>query len=195
MITKLKTEITIKDICTGFVYNELEGKGLFGLSGKLTIQPEYQRNYIYADGKRDVSVIDSILRGYPLGLLYFNVVGKDKFEVLDGQQRITSIGRFITNKFAIKDENGMEQYFRGIAKNKQNIILNTKLLVHECKGNESEIKDWFNNLKKWKTPFINNTKVHCGFLDHLNYVYDDIISEIKKYISCYFFYSTISSFC
>ena len=58
MITKLKTEITIKDICTGFVYNELEGKGLFGLSGKLTIQPEYQRNYIYADGKRDVSVID-----------------------------------------------------------------------------------------------------------------------------------------
>lgn len=44
-----------------------------------------------------------------------------------------------------------------------------------------EIKDWFNNLKKWKTPFINNTKVHCGFLDHLNYVYDDIINEIKKY--------------
>jgi hypothetical protein len=54
MKTTLKTNITVKEICDGFVYNELEGKGLFGLSGKLTIQPEYQRNYIYADGKKDV---------------------------------------------------------------------------------------------------------------------------------------------
>ena len=46
MITELKTDITIEQICRGFVYNELEGKGLFGLSGKLTIQPEYQRNYM-----------------------------------------------------------------------------------------------------------------------------------------------------
>jgi hypothetical protein len=74
MKTTLRTDITVKDICDGFIYNELEGKGLFGLSGKLTIQPEYQRNYIYADGKRDVAVIESILKGYPLGLIYFNKV-------------------------------------------------------------------------------------------------------------------------
>src|SRR5690554_1842124 len=91
METVLRTDISIEDICKGFVYNELEGKGLFGLSGTLTIQPEYQRNYIYADGKRDVAVIDSILKGYPLGLIYFNKVEDNKFEVLDGQQRITSI--------------------------------------------------------------------------------------------------------
>ena len=78
MKTTLKTNITVKDICDGFVYNELEGKGLFGLSGKLTIQPEYQRNYIYADGKRDVAVIESILKGYPLGLLYFVKVGEER---------------------------------------------------------------------------------------------------------------------
>ena len=54
----MKTELkkyTVEQICEGFVYNVLEGKGLFGLAGKLTIQPEYQRNYIYADGKKDVS--------------------------------------------------------------------------------------------------------------------------------------------
>lgn len=49
-------------------------------------------------------------RGYPLGLIYFNKVGEDKFEVLDGQQRITSIGRFVTNKFAIM-EGGNPNYF------------------------------------------------------------------------------------
>jgi hypothetical protein len=134
MKTTLKTDITVKDICEGFVYNELEGKGLFGLSGKLTIQPEYQRNYIYADGKRDVAVIESILKGYPLGLIYFNKVSDDVLEVLDGQQRITSFGRFVTNKFAIKDENGMEQYFSGIAADKQEKILETKLLIYECEG-------------------------------------------------------------
>jgi 5-methylcytosine-specific restriction endonuclease McrA len=146
MITTLRTTIIIKEICDGFVYNELEGKGLFGLSGKLTIQPEYQRNYIYADGKRDVAVIQSILKGYHLGLIYFNKVSDDNLEVLDGQQRITSIGRFITNKFAIKDENGMEQYFSGIADDKRQIILETALLIYECQGTESEIKEWFKTI-------------------------------------------------
>lgn len=146
MITTLKTDITIKDICEGFVYNEYEGKGLFGLSGKLTIQPEYQRNYIYADGKKDSAVITSILKGYPLGLIYFNKTPDGKLEVLDGQQRITSFGRFVTGKFAIKDSHGMEQYFSGLASDLQNKILQTTLLIYECEGTESEIKEWFKTI-------------------------------------------------
>lgn len=68
MQKELRLDITIEDIIKGFSYNESEGKGLYGLSGKLTIQPEYQRNYIYAEnnGKREVAVIDSILKGYPI---------------------------------------------------------------------------------------------------------------------------------
>ncbi len=146
MKTLLKTEITVKEICDGFEYNELEGKGLFGLSGTLTIQPEYQRNYIYADGVKDVAVIESILKGYPLGLIYFNKVKDKKFEVLDGQQRITSIGRYVTNKFAIIDENNNPQYFDGIAEDKQKKILKTRLLIYECEGKESEIKEWFKTI-------------------------------------------------
>lgn len=146
MKTTLRTEITVKNICEGFIYNESEGKGLFGLSGTLTIQPEYQRNYIYADGKKDVAVIESILKGYPLGLIYFNTVKDSQFEVLDGQQRITSIGRFLTFKFPIKDENGMEQYFDSLSADKQKKIEETKLLVYECEGEESEIKQWFKTI-------------------------------------------------
>ena len=63
MKTTLLTDLTVADICDGFVYSELEGRGLFGWGGKLVIQPEYQRNYIYADGKRDVAVVDSLLKG------------------------------------------------------------------------------------------------------------------------------------
>lgn len=163
MKTTLKTNITVKDICEGFIYNEFEGKGLFGLSGKLTIQPEYQRNYIYADGKKDVAVIESLLKGYPLGLIYFNKVSNDNLEVLDGQQRITSFGRFVSNKFAIKDENGMEQYFDGIATDKQSKILQTKLLIYECEGIESEIKEWFKTINIAGVPLNNQELLNAVY--------------------------------
>lgn len=145
----MKTELqkyTVASICDGFVYNELEGKGLFGLAGKLTIQPEYQRNYIYADGKRDVLVIDSLLKGYPLGLIYFNKTESGQLEVLDGQQRITSFGRFVTDKFAILDSNGMQQYFSGLPQDQQDKIMNSEILVYECEGTETEIKQWFKTI-------------------------------------------------
>ncbi len=148
MKTTLET-YTVKQICDGFEYNELEGKGLYGLAGQLTIQPEYQRNYIYADGKKDVAVIESVLKGYPLGLLYFNKVEDRRLEVLDGQQRITSLGRFIKNKFAVQ-QNGMEQIFDGLNKEKQQKLLNTELLVYICEGEgdnaEEEIKEWFKTI-------------------------------------------------
>ncbi len=165
MQTTLKTNITIREICDGFVYNELEGKGLYGLSGKLTIQPEYQRNYIYASdgGKREMAVIESILRDYPIGLIYFNKVSENNLEILDGQQRITSIGRFITDKFAIKDENGMEQYFNGMAKDKQARILETKLLIYECEGTESEIKEWFRTINIAGVPLNNQELLNAVY--------------------------------
>lgn len=147
MKTTLRTDITVADICNGFVYNQLEGKGLFGLSGKLTIQPEYQRNYLYADGggKREQAVIHSLLKGYPLGLIYFNKVGEDTFEVLDGQQRITSIGRFVTNKFAIMD-GGNPKNFDSLPADQQDKIRNSALLIYECEGTETEIKRWFETI-------------------------------------------------
>jgi hypothetical protein len=148
MKTTLRTDITVADICDGFVYNKLEGKGLFGLGGKLTIQPEYQRNYIYSEldgGKKEQGVIESLLKDYPLGLIYFNKVAGGKFEVLDGQQRITSIGRFVTNKFAIM-ERGNPKYFDSLAADQRAMIQESKLLIYECEGVESEIKEWFETI-------------------------------------------------
>ena len=153
MQTILMTNLTVKEICEGFVYNQLEGKGLNGWAGKLTIQPEYQRNYLYIenDGKKEVAVIESILKDYPIGLIYFNrnenyTKPQTEFEILDGQQRITSIGRFVTGKFAIKDKFGMEQYFTGLNPEEQEKILNYRLLIYICNGTEKEIKEWFETI-------------------------------------------------
>lgn len=152
MKTTLHTEWTVADICKGFTYNQLEGKGLFGLNGNLTIQPEYQRNYIYNDNGRDVAVIDSLLKGYPLGLIYFVRTADGRLEVLDGQQRITSFGRFVTGKLAIIDANGLGHYFKDLAADKQKLILNSELLIFECEGEESEIKEWFKTINLQGVP-------------------------------------------
>lgn len=88
MKATLRTDITVGDICKGFYYNTLEGKGVNGWGGKLVIQPECQRNYIYANNKDDVAVVNSLLKKYPIGLIYFLKVAEDRYEVLDGQQRL-----------------------------------------------------------------------------------------------------------
>lgn len=157
---------TVEEICKGFTYNEAEGKGLFGLSGRLTIQPEYQRNYLYAEqnGAREIAVIESVLKGYPIGLLYFNKVDDEHLEVLDGQQRITSLGRFLTRKFAVVID-GMEQYFDYMAEDLKKKILETELLVYECEGTESEIKEWFKTINIVGLPLEEQeilNAVYCG---------------------------------
>lgn len=178
MTATLYQDWTIGDICKGFQYNEYEGKGLYGLSGRLTIQPEFQRHYLYAEngGKKEVDVIQSVRNGYPLGLIYFSKIGEDKYEVLDGQQRITSLGRFITEKFAWIDTDGKPWYFTALNKDEQEKFLNTKLLIYVCEGTEKEIKDWFRT--------INIVGIPLNTQEILNAVYSgEFVTKAKEEFS------------
>lgn len=147
METTLLTDLTVADICKGFTYSKVEARGLFGWGGKLIIQPEYQRHYIYDDGKHDVDVIYSLLKKYPLGLLYFVRRPDGMYEVLDGQQRITSFGRYVTGHFSIIDEDDKrEKQFSALPEDKRNRILGSPLTIYVCEGTESEIKQWFETI-------------------------------------------------
>lgn len=176
MKATLHTEWTVRDICQGFTYNEYEGKGLYGLNGKLTIQPKYQRHYIYCDGKKDVAVIDSLLKQYPLGLIYFNKADDGQLEVLDGQQRITSFGRFVTNKLSIL-YNGKETDFTGLPEDKKELILNSPLTVFVCEGEESEIMEWFQTINIVGVKLNDQEKrnaIFCGtFVDAAKAVFSN----------------------
>lgn len=169
-------EYTVEQLCKGFEYSDKDGKGLFGLDGKLTIQPNYQRHFLYENEGLEQPVIQSLLRGFPLGVLYFNQVGDGLFEVLDGQQRITSIGRFLLDKFYVVDERGREQYFSSLPKEKQALITNSKILAYHCQGEESEIKDWF--------EVVNKGGLRLTRQEVLNAVYSGpFITEAKKIFS------------
>jgi 5-methylcytosine-specific restriction endonuclease McrA len=169
-------EYTVEELCKGFEYSDKDGKGLFGLDGKLTIQPDYQRHFLYEKEGLEQPVIQSLLRGFPLGVLYFNQVADGSFEVLDGQQRITSIGRFLLDKFFVLDDRGREQYFSSLPEDKKDLIKNSRILAYHCQGEESEIKDWF--------EVVNKGGLKLTTQEVLNAVYSGpFITEAKKIFS------------
>ena len=176
MKTTLRTDITVRDICEGFVYDRNEGKGLYGWGGKLVIQPEYQRHYIYFELNKEAAVIDSVLKKYPLGLIYFVKVAENKYELLDGQQRITSLGRFLTEKFAITDDNKKKWNFSSLNPPEKELILNTTLTIYICEGEEKEIKEWFRT--------INIEGVPLNEQESLNAIYSGpFVTNAKKVYS------------
>lgn len=146
MEARLVTNITIRELCENFTYNKLEEKGIYGLNNRLIIQPEYQRNYIYESEKKDVAVIESILKRYPIGLFYFNERDDGMLEVLDGQQRITSIGRFAIGKMEIIDEDGMPIDIDALSDEDRDVFFNTTILVYICKGTRTDIRKWFETI-------------------------------------------------
>ena len=178
MKTKLHTEWTVEDICKGFIYDKNEGKGLFGLGGKLIIQPEYQRNYIYGDGKKDVAVVKSLLKGYPLGLIYFILNPDGMYEVLDGQQRITSFARFVNKSWPFAIEwNGKTRYMDSLDPDEQEKIKKTCLTIYVCEGEPSEIQEWFETINIAGVPLTvqerRNASYHGPFVTKARSLYSN----------------------
>ena len=178
MKTTLHTDWTVGDVCKGFIYDKNEGKGLFGLSGKLIIQPEYQRNYIYGDGKKDVAVVESLLKGYPLGLIYFVLNSDGMYEVLDGQQRITSFARFVNQSwpFAV-ERNGKPRYFTSLDSDDQKKITDAPLTIYVCEGEPSEIQEWFETINIAGVPLVKqelrNASYHGPFVTKARAVFSN----------------------
>ena len=178
MKTTLHTDWTVGDVCKGFIFDKNEGKGLFGLGGKLIIQPEYQRNYIYGDGKRDVAVVESLLKGYPLGLIYFVKNADGMYEVLDGQQRITSFARFVNQswQFAV-ERNGKPRYFNSLDKDEQDKITEAPLTIYVCEGEPSEIQEWFETINIAGVPLVKqelrNASYHGPFVTKARSVFSN----------------------
>ncbi len=130
-------EIPIRDIYDGYVDSGEDG--IVGFGGKLDIRPEYQREFIYKDKQRD-AVIETIKKDFPLNVMYW-VKDDDSFEMLDGQQRTISICQYINGDFALN-----HRFFHNLEKGEKEQILNYKLMIYICEGNDREKLDWFETI-------------------------------------------------
>src|SRR5258708_6490446 len=84
--------------------NDFNVKTIFDFieSGALTI-PGFQRNYVW-DRKRASKLIESLLIGLPIPQIFLFQEGRNKFLVIDGQQRLMSIYYFVKGRFPKKSK-------------------------------------------------------------------------------------------
>ena len=131
-------EITIKEVAENYVDSNEEG--VVGYGGKLNIRPKYQREFVYNEKQRN-AVLDTIRKGFPLNVMYWAKNEDGTFEVLDGQQRTISFCQYINNDFSIDNK-----FFHNLTNPAKDLILNYKLMVYICEGNEQEKLDWFETI-------------------------------------------------
>lgn len=155
MIIEL-TRIKVRDLANGYKDNAEEG--VVGYDGKLDIRPPYQREFIYKDKQRD-AVIDTILKGFPLNVMYW-AKNENGFEVLDGQQRTISVCQYVNGDYSID-----EKYFHSLPTDVQDKILDYELFIYVCDGTDSEKLAWFETIniagEKLNKQELRNA-VYCG---------------------------------
>lgn len=116
-----------------------------GYGGKVDIRPPYQREFVYNEKERN-EVINTLQKGFPLNVMYWAVrdastSSAQDFEVIDGQQRTISICQYVNGDYSIE---GLA--FHNLPKDKQEQILDYKLMVYFCSGTDSEKLVWFETI-------------------------------------------------
>ena len=132
--------IRVRDLVAG--YENDADKGVWGYGGRLDIRPPYQREFRY-DLKQKQAVVNTILKGFPLNIMYWSVVGNDKFEMIDGQQRALSICESRYHDFNIVDLERGVLFFGSLTDEEKERFLDYELSVYFCTGTDKEKLDWF----------------------------------------------------
>ena len=171
MMTIKPISVTVREITQGYVNNDEQG--VRGYNGLLDIRPPYQREFIYND-KEQQAVINTVLRGYPLNVMYWVKRNEDAecpYEVMDGQQRTLALCEYVAGKFSIEFKNFFNQ-----PEDIQKRILDYELTVYVCEGEHSEKLEWFKTINIAGKP-LNEQEI-------LNAIYaGPFVSDAKRHFS------------
>lgn len=132
-------KIKIRDVFQNYADNGDDG--VFAYGGRLAIRPAYQREFVY-NLEQAEAVIQTVLKGYPLNVMYWVKTGEDCYEVLDGQQRTLSVMQYLKHQFPITLD-GKKFYWDALPDDKYNRIMDYEFMIYVCEGAESEKLEWF----------------------------------------------------
>lgn len=171
MMTIKQIDVTVGEITKGYINNEEQG--VRGYGGLLDIRPPYQREFIYNENEQR-AVIDTVLQNYPLNIMYWVKRSEDAecpYEVMDGQQRTLSLCEYVADTFAVDFKN-----FSNQPADVRKKILDYKLTIYVCEGEESEKLEWFKTINIAGKP-LNEQEIR-------NAVYaGPFVSDAKKHFS------------
>ncbi len=134
MDIELRT-VTVRELVEGDA--DRQDEGVVGLGGRLDIRPPYQREFIYDDAQQQ-AVIDTVMNGYPLNVMYWGERPDGSYEVIDGQQRTLSLCGYVAGDFAY-----LHRFYHNLTADERAKILDYQLMIYVCKGSESEKLAWF----------------------------------------------------
>lgn len=172
MEIRLET-VKVSELVDGF--EDRNEDGVIGYGGRLNIRPPYQREFRY-NSKQQEAVIHTILNGFPLNIMYWNVCKDGGYEMIDGQQRTLSICGFYKHNFSITDKDRGTLYFGNLTEEEQQRILDYELIVYFCEGTDKERLDWFR--------VINTAGEKLLDQELLNAVYSGpFVTDARRYFS------------
>lgn len=139
-------DLSIRNLVVAYHEDDTTGR-VSAMDGRLDVRPEYQREFVY-DEKQQSAVINTVMHQFPLNIMYFVRRPDDTFEVLDGQQRIISICRYITNpaisaKIPAATGGFNMVNFNNLDTAAKDAFLDYQLRVYICEGTDKEKLDWF----------------------------------------------------
>lgn len=137
---------TLKEIASGY-HEDTITNAVVGMDGRLDIRPKYQREFRYQKDKQD-KLIQSVLSNYPISIMYWVQIGVDdegkpKYEVLDGQQRLISLCRYIVHGNTIPFNGDIVSY-----DGSPELIDNyDKLTIYVCEKGDTQTDESFEKEK------------------------------------------------
>lgn len=165
-----QTNVKISDLVNGYLNDPTTG-AVEAFNGRLNVRPAYQREFVWdkgspSGGKKQRALIDSIMCGYPINVMYWvkigqNQAGEDLYECLDGQQRIITICKFKNNEFGMED--GTQ--FDGLVDNSKFLDYDM-FTIYICEADTLEEKlGWFERINTAGEPLKRQemrSAIACG---------------------------------
>jgi hypothetical protein len=149
---------------------------------QLVLQPKFQREYVWLSRPELPSrLIESLLLEIPIPPIYFGKVVEGQLEVIDGQQRLTTLVNFISNKFPLRKLNRVgslnHKFFKDLAKQQQEKILDSPIrsIVIDAGANSELRYEVFERLNRGSMILNEQELRNCIYRGAFN----DLLAELE----------------
>lgn len=146
----------------------------------LSERPRFQRNYVWTDALAS-RLVESILLNVPIPPCYLSQNENFELDVIDGQQRIYSLYRFLENQFALKElrvltELNGNRFFELPSRTQRQISTYSLRCVLITNESHPEIKfDVFERLNSNTVPLNSQELRNCIYRGSMN----DLLGELS----------------
>ena len=154
--------------------------------GQVDLQPHYQREYVWElKPELPSRLIESLLLEIPVPPIYFGKMPGGRLEVIDGQQRLTTLIRFVRNEFHLQrlqrlgNLNG--KYFREMSDEQQAKVLDAPIrsIVIDAGNNQNLRYEVFERLNRGAMGLNEQELRNCVYRGP----FCDLIGELRERLS------------